>query len=96
VAKSHRQRRRQHDSTASSPAWLNIYITPQSNHLGSFITSRTRQRRCEHDSASTTHNSLIININKILLQRQADTLPALSVTIHHYVWFMSLHETSNF
>jgi hypothetical protein len=89
VAKSHRQCRRQHDLTTLLPAWLNIYITPQSNRLGNFITSRTRQRRCQHDSTSTTHNSLIININKILLQRQANTLPALSSTIHHYVWFLS-------
>jgi hypothetical protein len=31
--------------------------------------------------------SLIININKIRLQWQADTLLAYTGTIHHYVWF---------
>jgi hypothetical protein len=49
----------------------------------------TRQRRHQHDSMSMSHNSLIVNINDIRLQRQADTLLAHICTIHYYIWFQS-------
>jgi hypothetical protein len=64
VAKSPWQHHRQHDSTASSSAWVNIY-TLLSNHLGSFITSMTWQHHHQHDSALTSCNNLIVNINDI-------------------------------
>jgi hypothetical protein len=34
-----------------------------------------------------SHNSLIVNINTIQLQWQANMLLAHTGTIHHYVWF---------
>jgi hypothetical protein len=88
AAKSPRQHNRQHDSTTQSAAWLDIYITLWSNRLGRFIASMTQQHYCQHDSAATLCNSLIINVNDIWLQQQADTLPAHTGTIHHYIWFL--------
>jgi hypothetical protein len=87
TAKSSWQHRCQHDSTALMLAWLIIYITSWSNCLSSSIASSTWQHCYQHDSTSISHNSLIININKIRLQRQADMLSAHTSTICHYVWF---------
>jgi hypothetical protein len=56
-------------------------------HLHRAATKSPQQQHRQHDSKVTSHDNLIININNILLQRQADTLPAHIGTIHHYVWF---------
>jgi hypothetical protein len=63
-------------STMSSPV-----------ELGSAVVSLIRQHHCQHDSTSTSHKCLITNINNVWLQWQADTLPAHTGPIHHYVWF---------
>jgi hypothetical protein len=60
---------------------------PSTAWLGSIVASMTWQHHHQHDSASTSHNNLIVNVNEKQLQRQADTLPAHTSTIHHYVWF---------
>jgi hypothetical protein len=73
----HRQRHRQHNSTMSSLAWL-----------GNAIASMTQLRHCQHNSASTSCNDLIVDMNNdICSQWQADTLSAHTSTIHWYTWF---------
>jgi hypothetical protein len=59
AAKSHRQRRRLHDSVALALAWLDPYIAPWPSHLGSAITSMTQQHYSQHDLASTLHRSQV-------------------------------------
>jgi hypothetical protein len=106
AAKSSRQRHRQHNLVALSPALLCVYIVSWPSHPDSIITSKTRQHhrqhdstshsaitsmtqhhRCQHDLASMTCNGLIININTIRLQLQADTLLAHTGTTHQHTWF---------
>jgi hypothetical protein len=68
----------QNNSVAPSPTWISIYITPQPSHLRSVVASMTRHLRSaiasmtqqhhhRYDSAVTSRNSLIIDINNIWL-----------------------------
>jgi hypothetical protein len=58
------------DGTTASVTWqlhhftTNVATTaPSTVGLNSNIASMTRHHHCQHDSAVTTHNSLIINVN---------------------------------
>jgi hypothetical protein len=59
IAMSPRQRRRQYDSIALSPAWLGIYIASLLSRLGSVIASVTRQHCRQHDSVSTSRRDQV-------------------------------------
>jgi hypothetical protein len=87
-------------SVVPSPSWLSSDITPTSlpAWLDSAVASMTWQwyhtttnvasvAYRQLDSAATSRNTLIIKLNDICFQRQADTLPTHTGTIHRYTWF---------
>jgi hypothetical protein len=104
AAKSPRQRHHQHVSTAGflgiyialPPSHLGSTVTSMTRYLhraaakstSNAITCMPRQHHCQHDSALTSRNGLIIDINNdICSHQQADTLSAHTDTIHQYTRF---------
>jgi hypothetical protein len=92
-----RQHYHQHDSTsisrcdqvvsaAPSPAWLTSTIASMTRLLHHAMAKSPQQHHRQHSSIVSSHNNLIVNINNIWLQRQADTLSAHTETICQYTW----------
>jgi hypothetical protein len=61
--------RHQHDSIASSPAWLSIYIVSPPSCPGSDVACMTQQHHHQHDS---TYTSLLVFLSHRIIYKRTD------------------------
>jgi hypothetical protein len=85
-----RQRRRQHDLAALSPACLGIYITSRPSRLDNTIASMTRQHCPKLDSTSTSHRTQVATatlssagLGSAIISMIYNTIISMTQYLHH-------------